>query len=865
MPVEGAGRKMINIVINGISIQLEKPVTVLEAAKMNGIHIPHFCHHPLLELWGGCRMCLVEIEKVPRLQTSCTLYVTEGMKIRTESEAISAARKAVLEFLLINHPLDCPVCDKAGECKLQDYTMKYGPTAGRFTEGKRKHAESLQDPLIVRNTERCILCTRCVRMCDGVQGASALAVTGRGGHSVMQPYSDGKYDCEYCGNCLTVCPVGAVMSRLHRYSFRQWQVEKSVQTVCSFCGVGCTMLVQVRGEEIKRVMPVVGLGLNRGLLCSRGRFGYEYVESGERLRTPLVKKNGRLLPVSWEEALDTAAQRLSEAKERHGGPSVAAVASARCTNEENYLLQKLMRAGCGSNNIDSAARMGFSGAQRLIEGILGEGSTANPISGIANSDAVLVVGGDPSSVNPVLGIEIRGVFRKGAKVLALGHMPGLSRHSSISAAPAPRSEGVLAGALVSGVMALKGLPGENQDIEERLRSLKLPSPDEAGGASGVAMTALGNIIETLKGASAVSIVIGRDVMNDPECIRNLALLAYLLKARVHLMSERPNEQGLLDVGSTPDMLPGGRPVEVEGIRRRCEEAWGAMIPAKPGLTLMEMIDAAWEGSLKAMYVMGENPAFNFPDSGRVKEALGKLDLLIVQDIFMTETAEMADIVFPALGWTEKEGTYTNLERRIQLLRKAVRKDGLEDWRILSEIGRKMGLGMNYESAEDIMKEIGSVSPVHSGLTYEDIGKGDCLWPYKGRPLTKDFSFPETGSSGTNGSKGGLYIVVEKPLFHSGTLSRRSPALNSIYPEALIGMSAETARALSLNEGDSVRLSTGKGSVSLKAKIDADAPGGALLVTNNFRGKGAMGLFGYKTESLTKAPLLEAVDIRVQKE
>ncbi|MEK7307819.1 MAG: 2Fe-2S iron-sulfur cluster-binding protein, partial [Nitrospirota bacterium] len=284
---------MISITINEKEIQLDEPVTVLKAAKRAGIKIPTLCHHELLEAYGGCRLCVVEVERMPKLQNACTLMAADGMVIRTESEVISAVRRGILEFLLINHPLDCPYCDKAGECELQDLVNKYGPSVGRYKEEKRKVPESHEDQIFTRNMERCVVCTRCVRMCDTVQGASAISIIGRGNHSRMEPFSSTSFNCEYCGNCLSACPVGAILSRLYIHSFRPWQVDKEVESICPYCGVGCSLVIQTRDNSIKRVIPKPGLGLNNGLLCSKGRFGYEFISNPERLKTPLIRKNGK--------------------------------------------------------------------------------------------------------------------------------------------------------------------------------------------------------------------------------------------------------------------------------------------------------------------------------------------------------------------------------------------------------------------------------------------------------------------------------------------------------------------------------------------------------------------------------------------
>jgi NADH-quinone oxidoreductase chain G len=861
---------MVTITINDREIRLEKPVTILEAAQMNGIEIPHLCHHPFLEKWGGCRMCLVEVGKLSRLEASCMLEATDGMVVRTESPEISKARKAVLEFLLINHALECPVCEKAGQCKLQDYTLKYGPTAGRFEEGKRQHQENLDDPIIVRNMGRCIMCTRCVRMCREVQGASAIAVTGRGNESLIEPFTGRRYNCEYCGNCLTVCPTGALTSRLQRYRCMSWQISKEVKTICGYCGVGCSMMLQIRDNSIMSTMPKVGLGVNNGILCNRGRFGYDYVGSSKRLSIPLIRKNGRLEPATWDEALSMVSQRLRDIKEKDGGDAIAGIASGRCTNEDNYLFQKLMRAGLQTNNIDSTARMGYAGAQRFLEAMLGQGVTANLISEIVHSDTVLTVGGDPSHINPVLGIQVRLAFGKGSKVVTVGHAAGLKRHRSTALEPFPETEGAILAGLLSGIMNKRQMPDEDKELESAIGRLDRPSLLKTVAVSGVKIDVLAKAVSELSRSSNASIIVGCDVVRRKDGGSNLLLiaaLAYILKARIYLMSERPNEQGLIDTGCLPDMLPGERPLALDHFRKRLEGVWGARIPENEGLTLMEFIEAASTGTIKALYVMGENPAYNLPDSAFVKEALEKLDFLVVQDIFMSETGELADVVLPALSWAEKEGTYVNLERTIQKLGKGVSGTAMEDWRIISEVGKRVGLEMPYDSASDVMTEMATASPLYSGLTYEEIEQGADQWPYKGKPLRhtliKDLLNEKFYSKPAIPDRKTVSLAVEKPLFHSGTLSSNSTALMSIMSEPAVRVCKKTAEEFSLDDGEMAEISSSKGSLTLRVKID-EVPESILCITNNFRGKGAMGLFGYSIEPLTKVPVLESPHIRIQK-
>jgi NADH-quinone oxidoreductase chain G len=839
MPIE-----MITAIINGKEIKTEKSLTVLEAAKEIGVRIPHFCKHRLLEKFGGCRMCIVEVKDMKGLHASCMLELKDGMVVETETPAVIKARKAVLEFLLINHPLDCPKCDKAGECKLQDYTMLYGIESSRFHEKKRKEPESHDDPLLVRNMNRCISCTRCVRMCDGVQGDSAISPVGRGGRTFIEPFSREKFDCEYCGNCITVCPVGSIMSKLHRYSYRPWMIQREIQTVCPHCGVGCTMSVQVMEDKIERVVPKKGP--NDSLLCARGYFGYGFLKSPDRLETPLIRKNGRLEPASWETALDVVASRLVEIKKESGGESIAGIASARCTNEDNYLFQKLMRAGFGTNNIDSISRMGYAEAHRLISGILGEAAMSNDIQAINDSEVVLVAGGDPTRINPVLGIQARRAYRKGAKVITLGYRPGLRKHRSAAIKTETGSEGLILGALLGGLLKNRQLPDDkNTEFGGFIRGLRLPSPAEADDSDG-----LSDAIEYLSAASRASLIIGPDIaarVDGPSNIILLSAIARVLDANVYLLSERPNEKGLLDMGCLPDSLPGSIPLVNASHRKKLDAAWGASLPSEKGLTLMESIEGAHSGNVKAMYVMGENPLVNLPDGGFVREALEKLDFLVVQDMFMTETAEMAHVVLPVLGWAEKEGTYVNLEGRAQSLGKAVQGLGMEDWKILAEVGRKTGLDMKHNSSEDVLSEIATItsgSKSAGGISLEQI--------------EKIYREPEPSE------RQHLHLSVGKDLFITGAMGRNSEALQRVQPPASAELNTGTAERIGLRHGDTVRISTSKGSITLPLRTNKDIPGKEIYLSGGKKSTGFLSLFEYNIVPFRDVLIAETRNLSIDK-
>jgi NADH-quinone oxidoreductase chain G len=834
--------KHITVTINGKEIDVPPETTVLRAARTAGFSIPSLCDYELLAPIGACRMCLVEVEGMQRLQTSCTLLPVDGMEVTTESEVLTKARRDVLELLLINHPLDCPFCDKSGECDLQDMVLKYGPAIGRYTEIKRQIPSSYEDPLLATNMERCIACERCVRMCDDVQGVSALTMVGRGETTRMEPFSLESFDCEYCGNCLPACPVGAILSTVQMHNYRPWQMDREVETVCGHCGVGCQLVVQARDESIARIDTKTSLGINRGLTCALGRFGHEYVGVEDRLTSPLIRRGDTLEECSWEEAINFVADRLTAVKEQHGGASIAGIASPRCTNEENYLFQKFLRVGCGSNNIDSLSRLGLGAAQRVLEDLLGTGITANELSAIDACDAILVVGGDPTVINPILGLTVRQAAHGGARIGVVGRAAGLDRFSHVVVAPDFADEPAALEALLTGIPSAK----------ERSDEGSLP--------------AMNDLIELLLAASSAAIVVGPEMVQRSDGHRALMAIAGLtekLDARLYLQAEGANEQGLVDVGCEPDRLPGAVPVSDAGHRQRLGEHWNGSIPETPGLSLMEIAEAAGT-NIRALYVMGENPVFKLPKSSLVRDGFGALDLLVVQDIFLNETGRVADVVLPAQAWSERDGTYTNIERRIQRIRKAVSpRSGKSDWNIVCDVANAMGHAMDYAEVGEITDELATVSPLHVGLEYESLDGRGWLARKSGRPRRAEPSTPIAPSI-QGPEDNGIHLGVERLLFHSGTTSRHAAALLKICPEATAKLSIGLASELGIEEGDRIRLSTAQGSVTVAVEIDSSLIDHGVLLSNHFEGAGVLGLLDYTLDPVTKAPGLEGCPVSVEK-
>ncbi len=862
--------KMITLTINGKKIEVHGPIKILEAAELNRIHIPTMCYYPKIESFGGCRMCLVRVEGMLRLQASCSLNAEDGMVIETETPEIDIVRKAMLEFMLINHPLDCPSCDKAGECDLQDFSVLYGAAEGRFLERKRTDPESTKDPLIVRNMERCIMCTKCTRVCAELQGASAINVIGRGKHTSIEPFSGEKFDCEYCGACIISCPVGSLMSKLHRHHYRPWDTEEQFDSTCTYCGVGCGVHLQMReAGALQRLIPAES-DVNQGLLCARGFFGYEYIASPHRLSTPLIRKEGKLVPASWEEALEYVARRLKEIRDASGGRALAALASPKCSIEDNYLLQKLMRAGLGSNNIDSSARMGMAGLRRIVGGLLGHGRTVSYVSDMAQSESVLCVCSDPVAEAPVLGVRVRNAYDAGAQVITLGHAPGLRHHRSISMQPRPSEQWHVLGALLSAVLEIKKPPfnkDKNNKMEEILNSLALPSPSDIGGA--ISETEIRSAAEALAGAGKVSLVAGRELACShagPWSIIVFAALAYVLDASIYLISEGANENGLLDMGCEPDMLPGPAPLSDARQCEMIEGLWGVSVPREKGLSLMEIFEAAASGEVKGLYVMGSNPAGSLPDSGFVTDALAKLDLLVVQDIFMSDTARLAHVVLPVLTWAERKGMYVNMERRMLAVDRGVSAEGKEDWRILSELIEAFGIEAGYKRSDDVFAEIMKISPYYCKLYDSNIRGQRCKWPEdaddpRDKMLDLDIEalkaflqMPEAND------RAGLEFALEKPLFLAGETARHSDALLEISPEPVAKMHTSLADSYNIRQDDTLEFFSERGELEIKAVISPYLPDNTVYFTNSQESAGILKHFRYNRMPFTNTPCMYAQNL-----
>jgi NADH-quinone oxidoreductase subunit G len=677
-------QKLISLKINDRDVQVPPGTLLIEATRRIGTEVPSFCYYPGLSLQAACRMCLVEIEKMPKLQTACTMLATEGMVVRTNTPQVRDARKYMLEFLLTNHPLDCPVCDKGGECELQDMVFRYGADTSRFVEEKIHRPEEKWSELVYYDAPRCILCFRCVRVCDEGMDVKALGVGMRGANSVIIPNREDHLQCEECGMCIDICPVGALTSGTYRYKTRPWEMDY-VSTVCTHCSNGCKVTLSVRNHEIMRANNRDLSGINKDFLCVKGRFGFDFTQHKERIRQPLVRKGDKLVPVSWEEAAQTAATKLKAAHSAGGPDGIGFIGSNRTTNEENYLLQRLARATFGTNNIDHHRTADYTGLMTA----LGDRAADSLLTmeQLYQAKAVLLVGNDPTNQNPLAAWQIRtGIRHHGAKLFII-HQREIKLHRqsrlfvNVGQGQIPTALSFLAheqGQLPSGVV-------------EQLVQLK------AG----------------LEAESDVAIVFGAEVTGAT--VAQLVAFGSKLPGKVRYMAlgDYANSRGAADMGVLPDRLPGYAHLDNAATRESFDKLWGSVISGKPGLTAPQMVEQAQAGKLKALYVIGANPFTHYDKKGVGR---GMVELLIAQDLFLNETVMEADIVFPAASAYEKDGTFTNTAGEIQLLRKAAEVMGTRSdfdlLRIVSHQLEKQGLGkaFHYKNPAAVFDEIRKAVP-----------------------------------------------------------------------------------------------------------------------------------------------------------
>jgi NADH-quinone oxidoreductase subunit G len=651
----------VTLTVDGKRVTAPAGTLLIEACKTVGIEVPSFCYYPNLPLQGACRMCLVKIEKMPKLQTACTTVISEGMIVVTDSPEVHQARKSMVEMLLGNHPLDCPVCDAGGECELQDMTFSYGAAESRFMEAKNHKEEQQWSPVVFFDRPRCILCYRCVRVCGEAMDVWALGVQGRGVSSIIAPNKEDHLECEECGMCIDICPVGALTSGAYRYKTRPWEM-KHVGTICTHCGDGCKTTLGVRradtGMEIVRGDNRDKSGTNGDFLCIKGRYAFDFANHEQRLTQPLIRKNGKLTPSTWEEAFQLIGKKFAEVRDQEGGQAIGVIGSTRITNEEAYLLSKFARVVLRTNNVDHHRTADFPA---LAAALRGKANATASMADIFTAPATLLIGNDPTEQHPLLAYQIRNNVRlHRARLYVVNSAPIKLRRQATRFLQIPAgTEGKVAAFL----------SGEDAAVDA------IASPETSRDAWAA-------LRDKLRGEQNLVIIFGSEIRGSD--VANLVKFGCAISsAKLVCLADYANSRGAADMGLYPDLLPGYHPASGSS---QFHQEWGE-IPQATGLDLPGIVEAAKAGKLKALYVVGSNPIGRL----NIDPFAFSRSFVVAQDMFLTETAVMADVVLPAANAYEKAGTVTNTCGDVQLVKKAGEVSGTKtDFEMIVRIADAMG-------------------------------------------------------------------------------------------------------------------------------------------------------------------------------
>jgi len=897
----------ITINIDGKGFQAVTGETILDVALRNNIEIPNLCYNKNSSCTAACRVCIVKIEGRPTNSPSCATIVEDGMKISVFTEQLEAERKLLLDLILSTHNDDCINCLEDGACELQDLAFRYnlGRDDRQFPAiwDEMNKFSDISSQVLDYDAAKCIQCQRCLKACNEVQGKGILTFINRGIDTFVSTGYDAwnKSDCDGCGECIQSCPVGALTAKpvyKDGFRFKTKDLEKTVQTTCPYCGVGCQLDVSTIKDQIVKVDGSFDIP-NFGSTCVKGRFGLDFASHKERITKPLIRKDGELIEVEWTEAISFATSKLKHINETYGNDSIAGLSSARCTNEDNFVFQKFMRSILHTNNVDHCARLCHSSTVAGLATTLGSGAMTNSIAELEHADVILVTGSNTTETHPVIATYIKKAVVKGAKLIVVDpRRIDLVRYSTLWLRQNNGTDVVWLNGFIN-VILNENLHDEGfikertEGFDELEKTVAKYTPELVEKITGIPVDKIIEAAGIYAKADKASIVFSMGITqhthgtDNVKSVANLAMITGNLgkeSTGVNPLRGQNNVQGACDMGGLPNNYTGYQKVTDKEVQKKFESAWKTELSDKNGLTLMEMMEAAGKGDLKAMYIMGENPAVSDANANHVIAALNKLDLLICQDIFLNETSQYADVVFPAASFAERNGTFTNTERRVLPINKIIEPLGesREDWKILQYMASAFGKFWNYTSVDDIMKEINLLTPQYGGITPSRMQKGERLqWPCPNKNHSGTKFLHKDKFVRGKGLLSAIDYMPPKELpdedypflmstgrmlfhYHTGTMTRRSKALNAYVKDAYFEMNIQDMEKLNVVHGEKVKVSSRRGEIIIPVKQSEKVSKGNIFIPFHFAEASANKLTLDKLDPISKIPSFKVCAAKIEK-
>ncbi|GIE34496.1 formate dehydrogenase subunit alpha [Actinoplanes italicus] len=899
------GPATVSLEVDGLPVTVPEGTSVMRAAALSGIDVPKLCATDSLEAFGSCRLCLVEIDGRRGTPASCTTPVAEGMRVSTQTPKLEKLRQGVMELYISDHPLDCLTCPANGDCELQDMSGIVGLRQVRYGYEGANHLDEKKDtsnPYFDFDASKCISCSRCVRACGEVQGTFALTIEGRGFESKVSAGGTDfmSSECVSCGACVQACPT----STLQEKSVIQLGMPtRSVITTCAYCGVGCSFKAELRGAELVRMVPYKDGGANEGHSCVKGRFAFGYATHPDRVLTPMVRERitDEWRPVDWDTAIAFTAAKLRDIQSRHGVGAIGGITSSRTTNEEVYVVQKMIRAAFGNNNVDTCARVCHSPTGYGLKQTFGTSAGTQDFRSVAKSDVIMVIGANPTDGHPVFASRMKRRLREGAKLIVvdprridLVRSPHIEARHHLQLAPGTNVAVVNAMAhvvLTEGLVDRSFVDERCEDFDDWAAFIALPenSPEAVEEHTGVPAEEVRAAARLFATGGNGAIYYGLGVTEHSQGSTMVMGMANLAMATGNIGREgvgvnplrgQNNVQGSCDMGSFPHELPGYRHVSDDVVRGVFENMWGSTLQAEPGLRIPNMFDAAIDGSFRALYVQGEDIAQSDPNIKHVHAALTALELVVVQDLFLNETAKFAHVFLPGTSFLEKDGTFTNAERRINRVRPVMApKTGKHEWQIVAEIAQAMGYPMHYDRPSQIMDEIAALTPTFAGVSFDKLDKlGSVQWPCndnapEGTPIMHTDGFvrgkgrfvptPYVPTRERSTRKYPLILTTGRILsqYNVGAQTRRTANV-AWHPEDVLEIHPHDAEVRGISDGDEVVLTSRVGATTLRAVLADRMPVGVVYTTFHHPVTGANVVTTENSDWATNCPEYKVTAVQV---